>query len=88
VNDNKVCGYIFAILEGEPCAYILPIEPVFAEISSYMSGSRLSVDVPDAATVETLKRTPPARQANETVDESKLTGAAASILGYILPGIR
>jgi hypothetical protein len=87
VNDNKVCGYIFAILEGEPCAYVLPIEPVFAEISSYMSGSKLSVDVPDAATVETL-RTPPARQASETVNESKLTGAAASILGYSLPGIR
>jgi hypothetical protein len=85
VNDNKVCGYIFAILEGEPCAYMLPIEPVFAEISRYMSGSSLYVDVPDAATFETLKKT---RRANETVDETKLTGTATSTLGYNLLGIK
>jgi hypothetical protein len=57
VSDNKLCGYVFARLEGEPWAYMLPIEPVFASISKHMSKeSQLKVDVPDAATIETLKR--------------------------------
>jgi len=32
VRDSKVCGYIFARLDEEPWAYMLPIEPVFDEI--------------------------------------------------------
>lgn len=33
VKDNNLCGYIFATLDPEPWAYMLPIEPVFNEIS-------------------------------------------------------
>jgi len=57
LRDSKVCGYIFGRLDEEPWAYMLPIEPVFDEISRCMSReSKLKVDVSDAATIETLKR--------------------------------
>lgn len=57
---NKLCGYIFARVAKFDSAYMLPIEPVFEHISRAFSkdnnlGANLTVDVPDAATIERLR---------------------------------
>ncbi|KAE9365952.1 hypothetical protein N431DRAFT_87211 [Stipitochalara longipes BDJ] len=53
VRDHKLCGYIFARLDGVALAYMLPIEPVFGEISRLFSkDAEVKVDVPDATTIE------------------------------------
>jgi len=53
VRDHKLCGYIFARLDGAAWAYMVPIEPVFDEISRVFSKDiEVKVDVPDAATIK------------------------------------
>jgi hypothetical protein len=54
-RTHKLCGYIFARVEGLELGYMLPIEPVFDNISAKMSeGIKLEVDVPDGATIRRL----------------------------------
>lgn len=54
-TTHKLCGYIFAKVEGLELGYMLPIEPVFGNISAKMSeGIKLKVDVPDGATIRRL----------------------------------
>jgi hypothetical protein len=54
-TTHKLCGYIFAKVEGLELGYMLPIEPVFDNISTKMSeGIKLKVDVPDGATIRRL----------------------------------
>ncbi|RFU30334.1 hypothetical protein B7463_g6010, partial [Scytalidium lignicola] len=53
VQNGRLCGYVFARLEGKPLAYILPIEPVFRSISNKFSSvdSEKRVDVLNTSTL-------------------------------------
>jgi hypothetical protein len=57
IQDDKVCGYIFARADGKSWAYMLPIEPVLLEIARVYSEERrtpVAVDIPDAETMKAL----------------------------------
>ncbi len=51
VMNQSVCGYIFTRAKELPWAYMLPIEPVFEDISKVFS-----LDVPDMITVPSTTR--------------------------------
>ncbi|KAG9232462.1 hypothetical protein BJ875DRAFT_514462 [Amylocarpus encephaloides] len=54
-TTHKLCGYIFAKVDGIELSYMLPIEPVLDDISKELSGmNKLDVDIPDGATIRRL----------------------------------
>ena len=54
----KLCGYVFAKVDEFELAYMLPIEPVFNDISEEFSKkTKCSVDVPDGATIRRMEDT-------------------------------
>jgi hypothetical protein len=54
-TSHKLCGYVFAKVDEFELAYMLPIEPVFNDISGELSKkTRCSVNVPDGATIRRL----------------------------------
>jgi hypothetical protein len=57
LRNSKVCGCIFARLDGLPWGYMLPIEPILKEISRVYSidGNQVKVQIPDAHTMEHIK---------------------------------
>ncbi|RDW56351.1 hypothetical protein BP5796_13226 [Coleophoma crateriformis] len=51
IRDGKLCGYIFSRVVGKPWAYMLPIEPAFARISTLLDAKiftsvQASPDIP------------------------------------------
>jgi hypothetical protein len=54
-TTHKLCGYVFAKVDEFELAYMLPIEPVFNDISEEFSKkTKCSIDVPDGATIRRL----------------------------------
>ena len=54
-TTHKLCGYVFAKVDEFELAYMLPIEPVFNDLSGELSKkTRSSVSVPDGATIRRL----------------------------------
>jgi hypothetical protein len=52
IRDHKLCGYIFSRIQGQPWAYMLPIETVFEDISKVLStDTHLRVRIPTAAEI-------------------------------------
>jgi hypothetical protein len=57
LQNSKVCGCIFARLDGLPWGYMLPIEPILKEISRVYSidGNQVKARIPTADTIEHIK---------------------------------
>jgi hypothetical protein len=59
IRDEKLCGYIIAVQDGSPWVYMLPIEGVFDDITSFTGSTQVvlvSGTDPEPATQQTDPR--------------------------------